>query len=107
MKIGTSFTPASMQASTSWITALAGAAILAFESPSRAIAATPLFSASLTAGNPTAIIAVPTSSNILAISIFSLIVKATPGVCSPSLRVSSQMNTFPGRFFGLVSGNLL
>ena len=41
------------------------------------------------AGNPDSICCIPTSSNFLAIFSLSSMVKTTPGVCSPSLKVLS------------------
>ena len=59
------------------------------------------------AGNPAAIFAVPISSKNVAILIFSSNVRKTPGVCSPSLNVSSQMDTFRGRSDGSAPFSLL
>jgi len=59
------------------------------------------------AGNPAAIFSVPISSKNDAIFIFSSNVRKTPGVCSPSLKVSSHMDTFLGRSVGSAPFSLL
>lgn len=51
---------------------------------------TALISASETTGKPASMISTPTSFSLMAISIFSSDLKTTPGICSPSLGVTSQ-----------------
>src|SRR5512136_3319835 len=47
-------------------------------------------------GNPASMTSTPTWSRIWAMFIFSSRVKETPGVCSPSLSVTSQISTCHG-----------
>ena len=78
------------------ITARAGAASFACLNPSSDRSLMVRWSSSDTIGNPAAIIATPTSSINLAISIFSSTVSRVPAVCSPSRNVSSHTHTRGG-----------
>src|SRR2546427_269086 len=85
-----SSTSQAMHASTSFRTVRAAAMIVA-SSPAFAIMRTPRASSLETTGMPTSIIGTWTSSRRCAIRTFSSGVYATPGVCSPSRKVSSQI----------------
>lgn len=61
------------------------------DSPNFEISLAALFSPSELIGVPASMESTPSLSNCLAISIFSSVVKDTPGVCSPSLNVVSKM----------------
>ena len=66
-------------------------------SPASAIARTARASSFETTGIPTSMMGTWISSRNRAIWTFSSGLKATPGVCSPSRRVSSQISIFLGR----------
>ena len=85
-----SSTSQAMHASTSFRTVRAAAMIVASR-PAFAIIRTPRASSLETTGIPTSIIGTWTSSRTRAIRTFSSGVYATPGVCSPSRKVSSQI----------------
>src|SRR3989304_3623742 len=76
--------------------AAAPATIVAL-SPALATSLTPRASSLETTGIPASMIGTPISSMRVAISSFSSGVKATPGVCSPSRIVSSQIWIPAGR----------
>ena len=69
-------------------------------------ASRPMFAISLTVslsvwdttGKPASITSMPMLSSSWAIRFFSSFVKAVPGVCSPSLRVTSHISMSPGFF---------
>ena len=52
----------------------------------------------LAAGKPASIAEMPHFSNCLAMAIFSLIEKLTPGVCSPSRRLVSKNSEYCRKF---------
>ena len=61
------------------------------DNPNLEISLAARFSPSELMGVPSSIESTPTLSNCLAISNFSSVVKDTPGVCSPSLNVVSNI----------------
>ena len=65
-------------------------------SPRAAIFSTDSVSPSEVMGNPASIFGTLSSSSCWAIRIFSSIVYVTPGICSPSLRVVSNIHTLSG-----------
>jgi hypothetical protein len=88
-------TPHSMAASTSFFTDRDRAEILA-SNPRLQTSLTAFISAGDTTGKPASITSTPISSNRRAISSFSSARKTTPGICSPSRRVTSHTSMSRG-----------
>ena len=95
MKVWILSTSQSRHLSRSSFLVLARPQIFAFNF-SFAIRLTDSASPSLEIGKPASITSTFNSSRRWAISIFLSNVNATPGVCSPSLRVVSKIRTFSG-----------
>ncbi|OPX72149.1 MAG: hypothetical protein A4E43_01605 [Methanosaeta sp. PtaB.Bin005] len=88
-------TPQSIAASTSFLTDRERAEILAL-SPRLQTSFTAFISAAETTGKPASITSTPISSSRRAISSFSSALKTTPGICSPSRKVTSQISMSRG-----------
>jgi len=84
-------TPQSNAASTSFLTERERADILASR-PRLQTSRTAFISAAETTGNPASMTSTPISSRRRAISSFSSALKTTPGICSPSRRLTSQIS---------------